>query len=92
MTLPRSVRDVLTDHVQFEIECIDRIYLNVFVPELQRTGQVAGSLMRHRGVPDRLDRVGRADVPSSSSLTSRTTPRLTTRRWSTSPRASARTT
>jgi hypothetical protein len=51
MTLPRSVSDVLTDHVQFELECIDRMYLNVFVPELQRTGQVAGFLMRHRGFP-----------------------------------------
>jgi hypothetical protein len=49
MTLPRSVSDVLTDHVEFEIECIDRMYLNVFVPELQRTGQVVGFLMRHRG-------------------------------------------
>jgi hypothetical protein len=51
MTLPRSVSDVLTDHVVFEIECVDRMYLNVFVPELQRTGQVAGFLMRHRGFP-----------------------------------------
>lgn len=51
MTLPRSVSDVLTDHVQFEVECIDRMYLNVFVPELQRTGQVVGFLMRHRGFP-----------------------------------------
>lgn len=51
MTLPRSVRDVLTDHVEFEVECIDRMYLNVFVPELQRAGQVAGYLMRHRGFP-----------------------------------------
>ena len=51
MTLPRSVSDVLTDHVQFEIECVDRMYLNVFVPELQRTGQVVGFLMRHRGAP-----------------------------------------
>jgi hypothetical protein len=51
MTLPRSVSDVLTDHVEFEIECVDRMYLNVFVPELQRTGQVAGFLMRHRGFP-----------------------------------------
>jgi hypothetical protein len=51
MTLPRSVSDVLTDHVQFEIECIDRMYLNVFVPELQRTGQVVGFVMRHRGFP-----------------------------------------
>jgi len=51
MTLPRSVSEVLGEHVQFEVECIDRLYLNVFVPELQRTGQVAGFLMRHRGFP-----------------------------------------
>ena len=35
MTLPRTVADVLTDHVVFEIECIDRMYLNVYVPGLQ---------------------------------------------------------
>jgi hypothetical protein len=51
MTLPRCVADVLADHVRLEIECIDRMYLNVFVPELQRTGQVIGSLMGHRGFP-----------------------------------------
>jgi hypothetical protein len=51
MTLPRCVADVLADHVRLEIECIDRMYLNVFVPELQRTGQVIGFLMRHRGFP-----------------------------------------
>src|SRR3954451_13539858 len=51
MTLPRSVSEVLGEHVQFEVECIDRLYLNVFVPELQRTGQVAGFWMRHRGFP-----------------------------------------
>jgi hypothetical protein len=51
MTLPRSVSDVLADRVLFAIESIDRMYLNVFVPELQRTGQVVGFLMRHRGFP-----------------------------------------
>ncbi len=51
MTLPRTVTDVLSRHVVFEIECIDRMYLNVFVPQLQRTGQVVGFLMRHRGQP-----------------------------------------
>jgi hypothetical protein len=51
MTLPRTVADVLSEHVVFEIECIDRMYLNVFVPQLQRTGQVVGFLMRHRGFP-----------------------------------------
>ena len=35
MTLPRSVADVLSDHVTLEVECIDRMYLNVYVPRLQ---------------------------------------------------------
>ena len=35
MTVARSVADVLTEHVQFEIECIDRMYCNVYVPHLQ---------------------------------------------------------
>jgi hypothetical protein len=35
MTLPRTVADVLTEHVVFEIESIDRMYLNVYVPRLQ---------------------------------------------------------
>ena len=51
MTLPRTVAEVLADHVTFEIECIDRMYCNVYVPQLQRTGQVVGFLMRHRGYP-----------------------------------------
>ncbi len=29
MTLPRTVADVLSDHVTFEVECIDRMYLSV---------------------------------------------------------------
>src|SRR5581483_84723 len=27
--------DVLTDHVVFEVECIDRMYLNTYIPGLQ---------------------------------------------------------
>jgi len=33
MTVARSVHDVLSDHVQFEVECIDRMYVNVYVPQ-----------------------------------------------------------
>lgn len=51
MTLPRTAADVLAKHVVFEIESIDRLYLNVYVPELQRVGQVVGFLTRHRGHP-----------------------------------------
>ncbi len=35
MTVARSVSDVLSDHVRFEIDCIDRMYLNVYDPQLQ---------------------------------------------------------
>ena len=35
MTLPRTAADVLSGHVVFEIESIDRMYLNVWQPRLQ---------------------------------------------------------
>jgi hypothetical protein len=34
MTLPRTVSEVIAEHVVFEVECIDRMYLNVYVPQL----------------------------------------------------------
>src|SRR5215204_4752175 len=49
MTLPRTAAEVLARHVLFEIESIDRLYLNLYVPELQRVGQVVGFLTRHLG-------------------------------------------
>jgi len=38
VTLPRTVADVLSDHVVFEVECIDRMYLNVWMPRLAAVG------------------------------------------------------
>jgi hypothetical protein len=49
MTLPRTVADVLADHVRFEIEAIDRLYLNVWQPRLAYGGGVAGFFTSHRG-------------------------------------------
>ena len=49
MTLPRTAADVLAKHVVFEVESIDRLYLNLYVPDLQRVGQVVGFLTRHLG-------------------------------------------
>jgi len=49
MTLPRTVADVLSDHVAFEVECIDRMYLNVWQPRLAYGGGVAGFFTGHRG-------------------------------------------
>jgi hypothetical protein len=35
MSVPRSGAEVLADHVTLEVEGIDRMYLNVYVPGLQ---------------------------------------------------------
>ena len=49
MSLPRSVAEVLAQHVTLEIEGIDRMYLNVYVPQLQREQGVANFFRFHRG-------------------------------------------
>jgi hypothetical protein len=49
MSTPHSVADILKNHVNFELESIDRMYLNVYVPALQCEGGVVGFFRRHRG-------------------------------------------
>lgn len=49
MTVARNVADVLTNHVTLEVECIDRIYCNVYQPRLQHAAGVAWFF---RGHPD----------------------------------------
>jgi hypothetical protein len=49
MTLARGVADVLADHVTFEVESIDRMYLTVWVPRLAYGGGVSGFFVGHRG-------------------------------------------
>lgn len=51
MTLPRSVADVVSRHVLFEVESIDRMYLNLYVPQLQRVEGVLGFIHGHLGQP-----------------------------------------
>jgi len=51
MTVARTVADVLADHVVFEVECIDRMYCNVYVPQLQYAGGLLGYIQRHLGLP-----------------------------------------
>jgi hypothetical protein len=51
MTLPRSAADVLAGHVILEVECIDRMYLNVYQPRLQHVEGVVQFLRGHRGRP-----------------------------------------
>jgi hypothetical protein len=49
MSLPRTVADVLREHVTLELECIDRMYLNVYQPKLQMEHKVYGFLREQRG-------------------------------------------
>jgi hypothetical protein len=51
MTVARSVADVLTEHVRFQVECIDRMFLNVYVPQLQYPAGLIGYVQRQLGLP-----------------------------------------
>ena len=51
MSAPRSVADVLRDRVTLQVECIDRMYLNVYQPKLQTEKNAACFFRCHRGQP-----------------------------------------
>jgi hypothetical protein len=51
MAKPVTVNDVLDGHVVLDLECLDRIYLNAYVPNLQVGGQVVSFLTAHLGYP-----------------------------------------
>ena len=65
-----TVNEVLGGHVKLDIECLDRVYLNAYVPILQSSAQVVAFMTGHLGLPipspalfDRWARFRRA-VPS----------------------------
>jgi len=43
-----NINDLLRDHVTLEVECLDRIYLNGYIPHLQLPGQLIDFLVHHR--------------------------------------------
>jgi hypothetical protein len=49
MTLAQSVAEILRDHVTLELEGIDRMYLNAFVPLLQSERGIAWFFREYRG-------------------------------------------
>jgi len=51
VSVPRNIAEIIQHQVTFELECIDRMYLNVYVPALQCESGVAGFFRRHRGYP-----------------------------------------
>ncbi len=51
MTRVVTASEVLDGHVALDIECLDRIYLNAYVPILQSSGQVVAFMTQHLGLP-----------------------------------------
>jgi len=50
MSVPQTAATILRDHVTLEVESIDRMYLNVYVPQLQHTAGIGSFFRRHRGM------------------------------------------
>jgi hypothetical protein len=57
-----DINEILKDHVTLDVECIDRIYLNGYIPNLQMPGQLV-KFLHHRGY----------DIPSPAILAKMTT-------------------
>ena len=87
-----TVNDVLDGHVVLDLECLDRIYLNGYVPNLQVGGQVVSFLTQHLGYPIPspaiLEKIGTGFRRAVGSVRRRST----RSRWCTSARTTARST
>ncbi len=57
MTTVVNINDVLDGHVGLDLACIDRLYLNAYVPTLQVSGQVVTFLTATPWLPDPVARV-----------------------------------
>jgi hypothetical protein len=49
--IAQSVADILGRHVRLAVEGIDRMYLNIYVPQLQSERGVVRFFREHRGQP-----------------------------------------
>src|SRR5215204_4311260 len=49
MNLSRNVSEIIREYVTLEVESIDRMYLNIYQPQLQRDLGVVGFFRHHRG-------------------------------------------
>jgi len=47
MATVTNINEVLDGHVSLEVQCVDRMLLNAYVPGLQVAGQVVLFLTRH---------------------------------------------
>ena len=61
-----TIPELLRDHVSLAVECVDRVYLNGYVPTLQTSGALVYFMQQHRGEliasPAVLGQIGRTFV------------------------------
>ena len=63
-----TIPELLCDHVSLDIECVDRVYLNGYVPTLQTSGALVYFLEQQRGAKhDRQRQLVRVNQPASRS-------------------------
>ena len=46
-----NIASIIRDHVVLSIRCLDRLYINGYLPRLQTSGQLAYFMMEHLGKP-----------------------------------------
>jgi hypothetical protein len=46
-----NVNEILDGHIVLDLECLDRVYLNAYIPKLQVSGQVVTFFSQHRNQP-----------------------------------------
>jgi hypothetical protein len=51
MAASLTVIELLDGHVALDVKCLDRVYLNGYMPNLQVGGQVASFMTAHLGYP-----------------------------------------
>ena len=54
MKIAQTVAQILDSHVTLEVECIDRMYLNLYVPALQYVNGAVGFFPQASQTADRL--------------------------------------
>lgn len=58
-----TVEEIIKDQVRLEVSCVDRMYLNGYIPKLMHAGQLVDFLVRHRGYqipsPAMLEKIGK---------------------------------
>ena len=86
-----TINDVLDGHVVLDIECLDRIYVNGYVPNLQVGGQVVSFLTAHLAIQSRRRQSWRRSAPRFAARWTASLP-TTGSRWCGSVRMTARST